>query len=410
MAQNREIQNMLPTRSIVILVTVSVVLLLSMGMRQSFGLFQTPIAESFGIGFTAFSISLALQNLLWGISQPVVGALADRYGSGRVIAIAAVAQVLGLLMLANADTIWELHVSTGIIIGMAGAGTTWAVLLSVVARNVPEKRRSFYFGVCGSMGTGGQILIAPLNQFTINSFGWVNAILILAILLAIIIPLAMVLRGKTSDHTPGRAQAETLLQALHRARKHSGYLYLTAGFFVCGFHVMFVMAHLPNYLLSLELPEWLPGAAISTIGATNLVGTLFFGWLGDRYSKKYLLSILYFLRAIVFAGFLIVPISVTSVMVFSATLGFLWLATVPLTNALVGQLFGLRYLATLAGIVFASHQLGSFTSVWLAGWMFDATGSYTLVWQISIGLGLLAALLHLPIDETPPVRAPAPAE
>jgi MFS family permease len=392
---------MLPVRTTIILVTVSVVLLLSMGMRQSFGLFQTPIAESFGIGFTAFSISLALQNLMWGISQPITGALADRYGSGRVIAIAAIAQVLGLLMLANADSIWELHVSTGIIIGIAGSGTTWAVLLSVVARNVPENRRSMYFGICGSMGTGGQILIAPLNQLTINSFGWQTAIVILAILLAVIIPLAIVLRGRTSDHGPGKAQTESLLQILDRARKHSGYLYLTAGFFVCGFHVMFVMAHLPNYLLTLKMPEWLPGAAISTIGVTNLIGTLLFGWLGDRYSKKYLLSILYFLRSIVFAGFLIVPLTVNSVMIFSGALGFLWLATVPLTNALVGHLFGLRYLATLAGIVFASHQLGSFTSVWLAGWLFDTTGSYTLVWQISIGLGLLAALLHLPINETP---------
>lgn len=400
---------MLPVRTIVILVTVSIVLLLSMGMRHSFGLFQTPIAESFGIGFAAFSLSLALQNLLWGLSQPVVGALADKYGSGRIIAVAALAQVLGLLMLANADSIWELHVSTGIIIGIAGSGTTWAVLLSVVARNVPENRRSFYFGLCGSMGTGGQILIAPLNQFNINNFGWVNAVLILTIFLAVVIPLAIVLKGRAADHSAAREHTESMWQALDRARKHSGYLYLTAGFFVCGFHVAFIMSHLPNYLLTLELPEWLPGAAISTIGATNLIGTLTFGWLGDRYSKKYLLSLLYFLRAIVFAGFLIIPISVESVLVLSAALGLLWLATVPLTNALVGHLFGLRYLAMLAGIVFASHQLGSFISVWLAGWMFDVSGSYSLVWQISVGLGLLAAILHLPIDETPPERVPAPA-
>lgn len=396
-------------RGYVIIACVSTVVLLSMGMRQSFGLFQTPIAQTFGIGFAAFSLSLAIQNLLWGLSQPFVGAIADKYGSGRVIAVAGLFQVLGLLMLANADSIWELHVSTGIILGISGSGSTWAVLLSVVARNVPENRRTFFFGVVGAIGTGGQILIAPLNQFTINAFGWVDAVVILAVLLGLIMPLAIVLKGKTSDHSAGREQTESLLQTLDRARRHSGYLYLTAGFFVCGFQVMFIMAHLPNYLLTLEMPEWLPGTAISLIGITNLAGTFLFGWLGDKYSKKYLLSIIYLLRSVVFAVFLVAPLSTTSVLVFSFCLGFLWLATVPLTNALVSQLFGLKYLATLAGIVFASHQLGSFASVWLGGWLFDATGSYTLVWQLSILLGVLAAILHMPINETPVEAAPVAA-
>ena len=385
----------------IIVFSAALVILLSMGTRHSFGLFQTPVSEAFGIGLTAFSFSLALQNLLWGLSQPFVGALADKYGSGRVIAIAGVAQVLGLVILANADSVFELHVSTGIIIGIAGSGTTWAVLMSVVARNVPENRRTFFFGLTGAMGTGGQILIAPLTQTNINAFGWVDALLILAILLAVIVPLSYVLKGKTADHGAQKAKAESLLQTLDRARRHSGYLYLTAGFCVCGFHVMFIAAHLPNYLLTLDMPEWLPGTAISLIGVTNLAGTLIFGWLGDRYSKKYLLSMLYFLRSLVIAAFIFFPISPASVLIFSASIGFLWLATVPLTNALVGQLFGIKYLATLAGIVFASHQLGSFTSVWLGGWLFDETGSYELVWQIAIGLGLLAALLHLPISEKP---------
>ena len=400
---------MISRRATIIVICVSLVLLLSMGMRQSFGLFQVPIAQTFGIGFAAFSFSLGVQNLLWGMSQPVVGALADRYGSGRVIAAAGLFQVLGLLMLANADSIWELHVSTGVILGISGAGSTWAVLLSVVARNVPEHRRTLFFGIAGAAGTGGQILIAPLNQFTINAFGWVDAILILAILLGIIIPLAIVLKGKTADHSAGRQQSEGVVEALHRALKHSGYLYLMAGFFVCGFHVMFIMAHLPNYLLTLGMPEWLPGWAISLIGITNLVGTLLFGWLGDKYSKKYLLSILYLLRAVVFALFLLAPLSPASVLVFSFCLGFLWLATVPLTNALVCQLFGIKHLAMLAGLVFFSHQLGSFTSVWLGGLLFDATGSYTLIWQLSIGLGVLAAILHMPINEQPVEIAPVAA-
>ena len=303
-------------------------------------------------------------------------------------------------MLANASTIWELHVSAGIIIGVAGAGTTWAVLLSVIARNVPAERRTFFLGLGGALGTGGQIFMAPFNQYAINNFGWVTAIIIVAAMIGLIIPLAYLLRGRSGLEDGAREHTESLLLTLDRARRHSGYLLLTAGFFVCGFQIMFIIAHLPNYLNTLGMPDWLPGTAISIIGVTNLVGTLVFGWLGDRYSKKYLLSILYLLRSAAFTVFLVVPISVPSVMVFAFVLGFLWLATVPLTNALVGQLFCLRYLATLDGIVFAGHHLGSFAAVWAGGILFDATGSYTLIWQIAIGLGFVAAILHLPINET----------
>ena len=385
-------------KAILIVACSSLVILLSMGTRQSFGLFQTPISESFGIGIAAFSLSLALQNLIWGISQPIVGALADKYGSGRVIAIAGALQSFGLVWLAYADQIWELHASAGILIGITGAGTTWAVLMSVIARHVPASRRSLFFGIASDIGTGGQILMAPLNQFTINSYGWQDALLILAVMLLMIVPLAYVLRGKTSDEAA--QHAETLLQALDKARRHSGYLLLTAGFFVCGFHVMFIMAHLPTYLQTQNMPSWLPGTAISVIGITNLVGTIVAGYLGDKYSKKYLLSIIYFLRALVIAGFIIIPISTTSVLIFCFFIGFLWLATVPLTNALVGQIFGVRYLAMLAGIVFCSHQLGAFTSVWMGGYLFDLFGSYDLIWQTAIGLGVLAGLIHLPINES----------
>ena len=408
-AVNEADKDKVTSRAILIVFCCSMVLLFSMGMRQSFGLFQSPISQAFGVGISAFSFSLALQNLIWGITQPFVGAIADKFGSGRVIAIAAFFQALGLFWLANADQIWELHASAGILIGITGSGTTWAVLLSVIARNVPESKRTLFFGIGGSVGTGGQILLAPLNQFNISQFGWVNALLILGVLISLIVPLAYVLRGKTEDHSAGRQQAETLLQILNRARQHSGYLYLTAGFFVCGFHVMFVMAHLPTFLKSHDMPPWLFGTAISLIGITNLIGTFTFGYLGDKYSKKYLLSTLYFLRSIVISIFLIFPVSVTSVLVFCFLIGFLWLATVPLTNALVGQLFGLKYLATLAGIVFCSHQVGSFASILLGGYLFDSTGSYTIVWQIAVVLGIVAALLHLPINEKPTEPAPEPA-
>jgi MFS family permease len=387
------------TGKVILIVTIcSLVLLFSMGTRQSFGLFQTPISEAFGVGIAAFSLSLAVQNLMWGISQPIVGALADKFGSGRVIAIAGFFQSLGLVWLAYADQIWELHASAGILIGITGAGTTWAVLMSVIARNVPASRRSMFFGIASGIGTGGQILLAPFNQFTINTYGWQDALLILAVMLLITIPCAYILRGKNSDTV--KEHAETLRQALVRARKHSGYLLLSAGFFVCGFHVMFIMAHLPTYLQNQNMPDWLPGAAISVIGITNLLGTILAGYLGDKYSKKYLLSTIYFLRSIVITAFILFPISTTSVLVFCFCIGFLWLATVPLTQALVGQIFGIRYLATLSGIVFCSHQFGAFTSVWMGGYLFDSLGSYDLVWQIAIALGVLAALLHLPINES----------
>ena len=387
------------TGKVILIVTIcSLVLLFSMGTRQSFGLFQTPISEAFGVGIAAFSLSLAVQNLMWGISQPIVGALADKFGSGRVIAIAGFFQSLGLVWLAYADQVWELHASAGILIGITGAGTTWAVLMSVIARNVPASRRSMFFGIASGIGTGGQILLAPFNQFTINTYGWQDALLILAVMLLITIPCAYILKGKNSDTV--KEHAETLRQALVRARKHSGYLLLSAGFFVCGFHVMFIMAHLPTYLQNQNMPDWLPGAAISVIGITNLLGTILAGYLGDKYSKKYLLSTIYFLRSIVITAFILFPISTTSVLVFCFCIGFLWLATVPLTQALVGQIFGIRYLATLSGIVFCSHQFGAFTSVWMGGYLFDSLGSYDLVWQIAIALGVLAALLHLPINES----------
>ncbi len=387
------------TWKVILIVTIcSLVLMFSMGTRQSFGLFQTPISEAFGVGIAAFSLSLAVQNLMWGISQPIVGALADKFGSGRVIAIAGFFQSLGLVWLAYADQVWELHASAGILIGITGAGTTWAVLMSVIARNVPASRRSMFFGIASGIGTGGQILLAPFNQFTINTYGWQDALLILAVMLLITIPCAYILRGKNSDTV--KEHAETLRQALVRARKHSGYLLLSAGFFVCGFHVMFIMAHLPTYLQNQNMPDWLPGAAISVIGITNLLGTILAGYLGDKYSKKYLLSTIYFLRSIVITAFILFPISTTSVLIFCFCIGFLWLATVPLTQALVGQIFGIRYLATLSGIVFCSHQFGAFTSVWMGGYLFDSLGSYDLVWQIAIALGVLAALLHLPINES----------
>lgn len=398
------------SKSYIVLVAGCAVLLITMGVRQSFGLFLNPLTQDFQLDFGVFSLTLAIQNLLWGLSQPYIGALADKYGSGRTIAIAGVANVLGMWWLANATSVWEIHMSAGVVIGIAGSGATLAVILGVIARNVPAERRSFFLGIGSAVATMGQITMAPVAQSFITDFGWTTTVIILGLSMGLIVPLAFALTGKASDVSAADEGAEKILDALNRARKHSGYVYLTIGFYVCGFHVAFIMSHFPNYLTSLEMPEWLPGAAISVVGVSNLIGTFGFGWAGDKWSKKYLLSSIYTGRAFVFGVFFLTPVSVTSVLVFSAALGFLWLATVPLTSGLVGQMFGVRYLATLFGIVFASHQLGAFTSSWIGGLVFDETGSYDLIWQISILLGVLTALLHLPIDERPVEMKPQPAE
>ncbi|MCZ6605138.1 MAG: MFS transporter [Alphaproteobacteria bacterium] len=397
-------------RALLIMISASVIILLSMGLRNSFGLFLRPVSDALLLNVQVFSFAIAIQNLLWGLSQPFAGAIAEKYGSGKVIAVAGLLHILGLIILANADSAWDLYTGAGLIIGIAGSGCTFAVLLAVVARNVSAKHRSTALGITAACGTLGQITMAPATQYLLSDFGWSVAFIVLAALLALIVPLAAMLTGK-SEAAPGTdiAGADTLSGALAEVARHRGYILLNLGFFVCGFHVLFIMAHFPNFLVSSGFPTWLPVYALSTIGVTNLISTLIAGWLGDRYSKKYLLSTLYFLRAIVFAVFLMVPLTTASVLIFSGAIGSLWLATVPLTSGLVGQIFGVRFLATLFGIVFLSHQLGSFAAVWLGGYVFDKTGSYDLVWQISVVLGIVAAILHLPIAERPLIREAAAA-
>ncbi|MBT4114981.1 MAG: MFS transporter [Rhodospirillaceae bacterium] len=403
-------------KAYIIIGFASAALLISMGMRYSFGLYLAPVSAALALDVQVFSLAIAFQNLLWGLSQPFAGAIADKYGSGRVIVGGALLHVAGLLVLANADSAWDLHSGAGIILGIAGSGCTFAVILGVVGRAVAPERRSLALGVAAAAGTMGQVVVVPFNQVLINDYGWQAGFLVMAILMAALVPMAAALTGnaETELNEDAAGTAEPVIsgvgEAILEARSHGGFWLLTAGFFVCGFQIMFIIAHFPNFLTSAGLPGWLPGTAIAVIGVANVVGTMATGWLGGRYSKKYLLSALYALRAIVFAVFLAVPLSEASVLVFSGAIGLIWLGTIPLTSGLVGQIFGVRYMATLFGIVFLGHQLGSFLAVWLGGVIFDATGSYDLIWQTSIGLGILAALLHLPIADTPIERqAPAPA-
>ncbi|MFQ5764203.1 MAG: MFS transporter [Rhodospirillales bacterium] len=372
----------------------------SMGIRQSFGLFLPSITADLGIGREAFAFALALQNLLWGVFSPFVGALADRYGSGRMIATGGAVYGAGLLVMSGAESAIVLNVGAGLLLGFATAATGFAVVLGAVARRVPAKRRSMALGIAAAGGSFGQFYMAPVSQGLIGTVGWAQALFVIAFLALSMTVVAAALTGKASDATEGDP-TQTMGQAIAEARAHKGFWFLTTGFFVCGFQVMFVAVHLPAYLQDSGFSAATGAAALALIGFFNIIGTFAFGALGGRHSKKYLLSGLYVLRAAVITAFLVLPKTEVSVLVFAASLGVLWLATVPLTSGLVAQIFGVRYMSTLFGGVFLSHQIGSFLGVWWGGYVFDATGSYDQVWIAAILLGVAAGLLHLPIADRP---------
>jgi predicted MFS family arabinose efflux permease len=392
---------------ILILVCASVVLILSFGIRTSFGIFLAPVTTDLGLGREVFAFAIAIQSLLWGISQPFAGAIADRYGSGRVVAACGVLYVVGLVMMAHASTGPDLVLSNGILIGIALSGTGFPVLLAVVARSVDESRRSLFLGLAGAGGSSGQVLMVPLGQVFLDGFGWSEALIALAMLSAITIPLAAALTGKP-DAGVERVRKQSLAEAVNEASRHGGYWYLTAGFFVCGFHVTFIATHLPAFITDQGGAPALGAAALALIGFGNIIGSLTCGVLGGRYPKKIVLAGLYLARSVVITLFILAPTSELSILLFAGAIGMLWLGTVPLTSGLVAQIFGLRYMATLFGFVFFSHQLGSFLGAWLGGYVYDTTGSYDLVWWIAVALGVIAALLHLPIDDRSVVSA-APA-
>ena len=393
---------------IVILVCASIVLILSFGIRTSFGIFLAPMTTDLGIGRESFAFAIALQNLLWGLSQPFAGAIADRYGSGRVVAVCAVMYVLGLVLMAHASSGTDLTIGAGVLIGLALSGTGFPVILSVVGRSVDESRRSLFLGFASAGGSSGQLLMVPLGQVILDGFGWGTALLWFALLSSLMVPLAAVLTGKATASIE-RVRKQSLRQAIAEASRHGGYWYLTAGFFVCGFHVAFIATHLPAFILDRGGTPALGAAALALIGFGNIIGSLACGVLGGRYPKKYVLAGLYLGRSVIITLFILAPVSDLSILLFATGIGILWLGTVPLTSGLVAHIFGMRYMATLFGFVFFSHQLGSFLGAWLGGYVFDTTGTYDLVWWIAVALGLAAAALHWPIDERPVVHA-VPAE
>ncbi len=381
----------------VILACGAVIVALSLGVRGSMGLYLQPLSLEYGWGREVFSLSFAIQNLVWGALGPFAGAIADRYGSARVVVAAAVLYMLGLAGMAYADTPSGMHFASGVLIGAGLAGFSFAIVFAVIARAVPPARRSFAFGIATAAGSFGQFTLLPVTQLLISRFDWHLALVITAALFLLVLPLAIAMAGRPAS---GAAQ-QSIGAALHEAWRERGYHLLFWGFFVCGFHVSMITLHLPAFVADAGLRPEHGMTALALIGLFNILGSLAFGWLGGRFSKKYLLSSIYALRILVIAPLAFLPLTPLTLYAFACTMGILWLSTVPLTNGLVAQIFGLRYAAMLASIVFFGHQIGSFLGVWLAGYLYDTTGSYAGAFYVSMGLGALAALLNLPVNEKP---------
>jgi len=384
----------------VVIVAAALVGSLAMGIRQSFGLFLPSMTADLGVGREAFAFAMALQNILWGVFTPLVGVLADKYGSGKMVALGGVVYTLGLYVMSGAQGTLDLNLGAGLFIGFGQAATGFAVVLAVVARCAPPERRSLALGIASAGGSFGQFYMAPVSLGLIENFGWSLSLLYIAGMAAVMVILATALTGKSTDAHEGDPE-QTLSQAVGEAGRDRSYWFLTTGFFVCGFQVAFVAVHLPAYLQDSGFGASVGATSLALIGLFNIIGTFACGALGGRYPKKYLLSTLYLLRSAVITLFLILPPSEFGVYIFASSLGLLWLGTVPLTSGLVGQIYGVRYMSTLFGIVFFSHQIGSFIGVWWGGYAYDTAGSYDPVWITSIILGVAAALLHMPITEKP---------
>jgi MFS family permease len=389
-----------------VLLCGALIVTLSMGIRHGFGLWLQPITMDRGWTRETFAFAMAVQNLAWGLAGPVAGMLADRYGALRVLIAGGVLYALGLVLMALATSGLAFGGSAGLLIGMAQAGTTYAVIYGVIARQVDPAKRSWAMGVAAAAGSFGQFLMVPVEAWLIAEFGWQSALFILACAALVIVPLAFGLREPRVVVPSGPTQS--IGAAIRESFAYPSFQLLTLGYFVCGFQVVFIGVHLPSYLADHGLSPQVATVALALIGLFNVVGTYAAGTLGQRLAKRHILAFIYAARSVAIVVFLALPITPWSVYIFSAVMGLLWLSTVPPTNAIVAQIFGVQYMSMLAGFVFLSHQIGSFLGVWLGGLLHDRTGSYDLVWAIAIALGVLAALVNLPIREGAIARA-APA-
>lgn len=386
---------------LIILTVGCIILTLSMGVRHTAGLFLQPMTTDHGWSRETFSVAIALQNLVWGLASPFAGAFADRYGAGRTVLVAALLYVLGLVLMAQAADPLSFNLSAGLLIGMGLSGTTFAVIMGVIGRHTTPEKRSLALGIASAGGSFGQFAVLPVGQMLITAYGWQSALVLLACGVGLIAPLAYAM---ADGHKPAASAGQSIVEALREAGGERSFHYLFWGYFVCGFQTAFIMLHLPSYLVDGGLSANVGMTAVALIGLFNIFGSFIFGWGGGRTSKKNLLVLIYGLRAVAILIFMLIPLSTAAAWGFAAVIGLLWLGTVPLTNGLVAQIFGLRYLSMLAGIVFLGHQLGSFLGAWLGGRIFDETGSYQLAWALSIGLSVLAALCSWPISEKPLLR------
>ena len=389
-----------------VLLCGAAIVTLSMGVRHGFGLWLQPITQDMGWTRENFSFALAIQNLAWGLFGIFAGMAADRFGGFRVLVGGAVLYAAGLAGMALSPTPFVFMLTAGLLIGAAQAGTTYAVVYGVIGRQIPAERRSWAMGVAAAAGSFGQFLMVPVEGWLISGFGWQQALLILGAAVLLIMPLALFLRepGFRGGAAPKREQ--TIGQALREAFGYRSFQLLMAGYFVCGFQVVFIGVHMPSYLKDHGLSPQVASYALAIIGLFNVIGTYAAGALGQRLAKRHILAFIYLARSVAIVVFLWAPLTPTSVYVFSAVMGVLWLSTVPPTNAMLAQIFGVAHMSMLGGFVFFSHQIGSFMGVWLGGVLYDRTGSYDVVWYISIALGVFAALVNLPVRESAIERGP----
>ncbi|MFT5705912.1 MAG: MFS family permease [Oceanospirillaceae bacterium] len=388
-----------------LIVFACLLLVLSFGLRSSMGFFLTPVSETFGYGREVFAFSLALQNLCWGIFQPIAGAFADKFGTFKTLVVGSIVYAAGLYFTSIADSVLGLHTAAGLLIGMGVAGTGFGVVLPAMARMVSAENRAMVLGLGTAAGSAGQFLVIPAAQELIASFGWQFTLLILSFGALSMIALALpFVKDKGAQQAVEKEDDQTISEALSEATSNVHYWLLIAGFFVCGFQLAFITVHMPSYLHDKGFDSEVAVICLSLIGFFNIIGCLLFGKWSGKYSKKNLLGIIYFFRAIAIAAFMIYPISLTSVYIFAIVTGFLWLATVPATSGIVAQMFGLKYMGTLFGVVFLNHQLGSFLGVWLGGYLYDETGSYDIVWWSAATIALITAIIHIFIDERPVAR------
>lgn len=387
--------------SLMILVLGSLVVTLAMGLRHGFGLFLEPMSAELGWGRGVFAFALAIQNLLWGLSQPFAGALADRYGAARAVVAGGALYALGLLFMGFSDSALGMTLSAGVLIGLGLSGTTFSVVLGAVGRAVAPEKRSMAMGIVSAAGSFGQFAMLPTTLGLLEWLGWSAALLAMAAIGALLLPLGTLLRDRPTAAAAGDLP---LREALDEAAGHRGFWLLCLGFFVCGFQVVFIGVHLPGYLYDNGIAVQVGSTALALIGLFNIFGTYLTGWLGGRFSKPHLLSGIYLARAAIITLFLMAPLSPTTTYLFGIAMGLLWLSTVPLTNGIVASVFGVQHLSMLGGIVFLFHQLGSFMGVWLGGYLYDLQGDYEVVWKLAILLGVMAAALHWWISEAPVQR------